>query len=138
MRRREAGFTLIEILIAVAVIGILTAVAIPAYSGYVLRGRLTEAFTALSAVQPRAEEFWSNNRTYAGLPLPAAGANFEYSLDATTSASSYTVIATGKNAALNFSFTIDQNGNRATTAVPQGWTASASCWVDRKGGKCVQ
>jgi type IV pilus assembly protein PilE len=138
MRSREAGFTLIEILIALALIGVLTAVAVPAYTSYVLRGRLTEAFTALSAVQTKAEEFWSNNRTYASLPLPAAGANFDYSLDATTSASSYIVIATGKNAAANFVFTIDQNGNRATTAVPTGWTGSTSCWVDRKGGKCVQ
>jgi type IV pilus assembly protein PilE len=138
MRRRETGFTLIEILIAIAVVAILTAVAVPAYSSYMLRGRLTEAFTALSATQPKAEEFWSNNRTYVGLPLPASGANFDYSLDATTSASSYIVIATGKNAAANFIFTIDQNGNRATTRVPTGWTSSTSCWVDRKGGLCVQ
>lgn len=138
MRRREAGFTLIEILIAIAIIGILTAVAVPAYSSYVMRGRLTEAFTALSATQPRAEEFWSNNRTYAGLPLPASSANFDYALDATTSASSYIVIATGKKSAANFIFTIDQNGNRATTRVPTGWTGSTSCWVDRKAGTCVQ
>jgi type IV pilus assembly protein PilE len=138
MRRREAGFTLIEILIAVTLVGILSAVAIPSYANYVLRGRLTDAFTALAAVQPRAEEFWSNNRTYVGLPVPPSRANFDYALGAATSASSYTVTATGKGAAAGFGFTIDQNGNRATTAVPSGWTASTSCWVDRKGGKCVQ
>lgn len=138
MRRREAGFTLIEILIAIALIGILSAVAIPSYSSYVLRGRLTEAFTTLAAVQPRAEEFWSNNRTYVGLPVPASSANFDYALDAATSASSYKITATGKGSAASFVFTIDQNGNRATTGVPSGWTSSTSCWVDRKGGQCVQ
>jgi type IV pilus assembly protein PilE len=138
MRRREAGFTLIEILIAITLIGILSAVAIPSYSSYVLRGRLTEAFTGLAAIQPRAEEFWSNNRTFVGLPVPANSAYFDYALDTTTSASSYTVSATGKGSAAGFIFTIDQNGNRATTGVPSGWTSSTTCWVDRKGGKCVQ
>jgi type IV pilus assembly protein PilE len=136
MRRRQAGFTLIEVLIAIAIIGILSAVAIPSYSGYVLRGRLTEAFTALSAMQPKAEEFWSNNRTYVGLTLPDATANFSYSAD--LSASGYTITATGAGPAADFKYTIDQNGNRVTTSAPAGWTASPTCWVDRKGGQCVQ
>ncbi|ALK97482.1 fimbrial protein [Massilia sp. WF1] len=138
MGRREAGFTLIEILIALALIGILSAVAIPAYGSYVLRGRLTEAFTTLSAIQPKAEEYWSNNRTYVGLPVPASSDYFDYALSADTSDSSFKLTATGKGMAGQFVFTIDQNGSRATTGVPSGWTGSSSCWVDRKGGKCVQ
>lgn len=136
MRRREAGFTLIEVLIAIVIVGILSAVAIPSYTSYVLRGRLTDAFTSLSAMQPKAEEFWSNNRTYEGLPLPAASPNFSYSAE--LSASGYTITATGVGKAADFVFTIDQNGNRSTTGVPPGWTASNNCWVDRKGGQCVQ
>jgi type IV pilus assembly protein PilE len=136
MRRRVAGFTLIELLIAIVIIGILSAVAIPSYSSYVLRGRLTEAFTSLSVMQPKAEEFWSNNRTYVGLPLPAATANFSYT--AALTPSSYTITATGAGPAASFVYTIDQNGNRATTGAPSGWTTSTNCWVDRKGGQCVQ
>ena len=47
------GFTLIEVMITIAIVGILTAVALPLYSDYVIRGRLTEAFTALGGAQPR-------------------------------------------------------------------------------------
>jgi type IV pilus assembly protein PilE len=136
MRRRETGFTLIEVLIAIVIVGILSAVAIPSYSNYVVRGRLTEAFTALSAMQPKAEEFWSNNRTYANLPLPTDTDNFKYT--AALAVDSYTITATGSGKTADFKFTIDQNGNRATPGAPAGWITSTSCWVDRKGGQCVQ
>jgi type IV pilus assembly protein PilE len=136
MRRRETGFTLIELMITIAIVAILSAVAIPAYGNYVQRGRLTEAFTMLSAMQPKAEEQWSNNRTYAGLQLPTNTVNFSYTADLKDS--SYTITASGINKMADFEFTIDQNGNRATTRVPTGWTASTSCWIDRKGGQCVQ
>jgi type IV pilus assembly protein PilE len=134
--RRQAGFTLIEVLIAIVIVGILSAVAIPSYSSYVLRGRLTEAYTALSVMQPKAEEFWSNKRTYVGLPLPTDTATFSYTGD--LSVSGYTITATGAGSAADFVFTIDQNGNRATSHAPAGWTTNANCWVDRKGGQCVQ
>ena len=51
MKRQQAGYTLVEIMPAVAIIAIITAVGMPAYSGYVKRGRLTEAFTGLGAVK---------------------------------------------------------------------------------------
>ena len=142
MTKRQAGFTLIEIMIAVAVIGILTAIALPSYNGYMMRARLSEAFTGLSGAQPKLEQHWSNERTYAGFDtaagqMPQASQNFTFTLT-TATASSYVLTATGRNGAANFSFTIDQNGNRVTTGVPSGWTSSTTCWVDRKEGKCAQ
>jgi type IV pilus assembly protein PilE len=58
------GFSLIELLVAMAIAGILTAIALPQYREYILRTRLTEGFSALAGVQPLAEHFWSNNRTF--------------------------------------------------------------------------
>ncbi|MYN18979.1 prepilin-type N-terminal cleavage/methylation domain-containing protein [Rugamonas sp. FT107W] len=138
MKRVQQGFTLIEIMVSVAIVGILMAVAIPAYSDYVIRGRLSEAFTALGGAQPAAEQYWSNNRKYDGFDgtsaFPAATANFRYTYTAT--ASSYTLTATGIGKMNGFVYTIDQNGTHATTGSPTGWGVSTSCWVDHKGGAC--
>ena len=143
MKQNTSGFTLIELMIVVAVIGILGAIAIPAYGSYLMRGRLTEAFSGLSAVQLSAEEYWSNKHTYAGFELdtpsrmPPDSTNFQFSYSGATP-SAYLVTATGRGQAAGFTFTIDQGGKRATTTVPAGWTRNLTCWIDRKGGQCVQ
>ena len=138
IKRIQNGFTLIEVMVTVAIVGILMAVAIPAYSDYVTRGRLSEAFTALGGAQPAAEQYWSNKRSYVDFDkvstFPGTTANFSYTLAATVS--SYTITATGTGKAAGFVFTVTQDGTRATTASPVGWGTSTSCWVDHKGGAC--
>jgi type IV pilus assembly protein PilE len=146
MKRAAQGFTLVEIMITVAIVGILTAVALPAYRDYVLRARLTEAFSGLAGIQPSAEQLWANTRSFATLAtvlprlLPTDTATFTYAASDLT-ASTYTVTATGAAQASGFVFTINQAGTRATTGVPTvptGWTANAACWIDKRGGLCVQ
>jgi len=143
MSKRQAGFSLVELMIAVVVIGVLTAIALPSYNGYVMRARLTEAFTGLAGVQPKMEQHWANTRTYAGFDaaalklMPKDSEHFTFELTE-ASASAYLVTATGQGAAEGFAYTIDQNGNRATTSVPDDWTGNDECWVDRKEGTCAQ
>jgi len=139
--RRAHGFTLVEILVVLAIVGILTAVAVPAYRDYVIRARLTEAFSALGGVQTAAEDYWSSGdaHTYVGFNrMPSNTANFTYALSNAT-ASSFLVTATGAGPMAGFTYTIDQSGNR-TSATPTtlGWGSSTSCWIDRKGAGCVQ
>jgi type IV pilus assembly protein PilE len=143
--RRAGGFTLIEVLIVVAIIGILSAIAVPQYRDYVIRARLTEAFSGLGGVQTGAEEFWNNHHTYSGmdgqnetvLPRTQASSNFTYTLTTGTD-SAFKVTATGRGQMASFVYTIDQNGNRTTVSTANGWGTSTSCWIDRKGGTCVQ
>ncbi len=69
-RSRAAGFTLIEVMITVAIIGILAAIALPAYFTYIKRSRIIEATTALGDIRSQMEKYYMDNRTYVG----AAGA----------------------------------------------------------------
>ncbi len=66
-RKAQQGFTLIELMIVVAIIGILAAVAIPAYQDYTIRARVSEAVNVASAAKTSVSENISNN----GGVLPA-------------------------------------------------------------------
>lgn len=139
MKRGAYGFSLIEIMIAVVIVGILTAVALPSYRDYVTRSRLTEAFAALGAAQAGAEQFWSNEHTFAGFDgvssFPPNTANFSYVLT-TATASTYTINAVGAGPVAGFIYSVDQNGGRATPGAPGGWTVNGACWSDRRDGSC--
>jgi type IV pilus assembly protein PilA len=67
MKRLQQGFTLIELMIVVAIVGILAAIALPAYQDYVVRSKMSEAEAAIAACKTSVAEYVS---THAGaLPL---------------------------------------------------------------------
>lgn len=62
---QQAGFTLIEILIVVAIVGILAAIAVPNYSSYMIDGRRTDAISFLSEAAGEQIRYFSDNNQYA-------------------------------------------------------------------------
>lgn len=63
-RKLQQGFTLIELMVTVAIVGILAAIAIPSYSSYVQKSRRTSATTALLDLASREAKYYSTNNVY--------------------------------------------------------------------------
>ena len=141
--RPSRGFTLIELMIVLAIVAILAAIAVPSYTDYIRRGKITDAVSALAGMRVKMEQYFQDNRTYAGAcpvsgtiaPRPAPTANFTFDCP-TLNLSTYVVTATGIASMAGFVYTIDQANNRATTGAPTGWATNATCWVIRKDGSC--
>jgi type IV pilus assembly protein PilE len=141
---RDGGFTLLEVMIVVAIVGILAAIALPNYSDYVKRGKIIEATQRLSDARTKFEQFYLDNRTYAGgcaeppQALGDLGGHSPFTLTCAATATTYTVTATGVPAqgmdAL-FVYTIDQTNTKNSTG-PAGWGAGVGCWATRKDGSC--
>lgn len=134
------GLTLIELMIAVAIVAILAAVAVPQYTAYITRSRVPDATSALATKQVQMEQFFQDNRTYVGAPACAndttTSKHFSFTCSA-SSASAFTLTATGRGAMAGFAYTVNQ-ANAKTTTVPtdSGWTGSTTCWVTKKDGSC--
>ena len=61
---QKNGFTLLEMIVVVAIIGVLAAVAIPVYRGYLIRSRASEAYTILQGIRDREEAYFSEYKRY--------------------------------------------------------------------------
>jgi type IV pilus assembly protein PilE len=144
---QSRGFTLIELMITIAIIAILAAVAVPAYNDYVLRGKMTEAFNGLSDFRVRMEQFYQDNRRYDGGGLGGCGAaaptgtkyfTFACAPDATLPSQTYLATATGVDGqgTTGFAYTINEKAQRVTTAVATGWANQNCGWVRRRDGAC--
>ncbi|GAB3495588.1 type IV pilin protein [Curvibacter fontanus] len=142
LARRHKGFTLIEVLIVVAIIGILAAVALPSYNDYVTRGKIPDATSNLAVMRVRLEQFYQDNKTYVNAPdcnnNTTASKYFAFACTTPGSANGYVLQATGVGTMAGFAYNIDQSNNRTTVSVPAGWALPSpnTCWTVRKGGVC--
>jgi len=156
-RRREAGFTLIELMITVAIVAILAAVALPAYFKYIARGKLVSMTNTLAGARTAMEQFYQDNRQYTSvgsgsstiLSPCADTTNWIKSYDSNTwslscptlTASTYTLTATATGGAINgASYSVDQTNKMSTSSFPTSWgtvpASGSGCWLMKVGDSC--
>jgi type IV pilus assembly protein PilE len=141
-----AGFTLLEALTALVIVGVLAAIAVPSWRSHLLKARRADAIAALIAVQKAQDQYFGRHARYAvatqlavappdGLGLEATSANGLYGIALETSADGLDYRATaraltqqGQSADTRCAeFSIDHNGQRRATDAG-GTDRSADCW----------
>jgi len=152
-RRTLAGFTLLEVMITVVIVGILASIALPSYNYFITRSRITEATNTLSNMRTQMEKWFMDHRSYddgtgkcgieAAVPNLIAtyngDANNKFAIDCPAVAqSAYRLRATGGGTMAGFVYEINEQNVKKTTGLPGGWTlpSPSTCWVLRKDGSC--
>lgn len=145
------GFTLVEVMTVVALLGILAAIAIPAYNNYVIRGKLVDASTQLASARIKMEQFFQDYRAYDNPASPcqtvggvAAGIPptkyFTFSCSNLTP-TTYIITAQSNvnqglgNSAGDYTYTIDDTNAKATTKFA-GQSSAFTCWIMKQGDTC--
>ncbi|MFN4116268.1 MAG: type IV pilin protein [Inhella sp.] len=149
MRKSQAGFSLVELMIAVAIVGVLAAVAIPSYRDYVRRGQIPDALAALSDYRIKLETYYQDYRNYGvgndcavsssaawkNFTAPA-GSKFAYKCATTDSGQGFLLTATGKtgSAVAGHEYTLDHNNSKVTVSF-KGAASGKACWLVN-GSEC--
>ncbi|ATE75707.1 type IV pilus assembly protein PilE [Pseudomonas frederiksbergensis] len=131
MRRSNRGFTLIEIMIVIAIIGIVITIGYPSLTEYVKKGRRTEVAGLLSEQAQILERFYSKNNVYTNATGLSAGNDF-YTITPTLTDQTFLLTATRKAGSTMASdkcgdFTLTNTGVRSMVNAASG-LATKDCW----------
>lgn len=134
--KRLYGFTLIELMIVVAVIGILAAIAYPNYTEYVTRSKRSDAKTALLQVQLAEEKWRANHITYGtlseiGVSSTSPNGYYTIAISGTPNATTYKFTATPRapfSDATCGTFAVNQDGKTTSSSVQTTAPKVNDCW----------
>jgi type IV pilus assembly protein PilE len=159
--RKQNGFTLLELMIVVAIVAILAAIALPSYQDYITRSKFAEATSTLADLRVKMEQYFMDNRRYnvggtagtcgipGGLAPTVPGAKYFTFACASSNAAGagdqqFVITATGIAAqGLNgIAFTVNHANTKATVVTAgtpmadKGYASNAGCWIAKKPSQC--
>jgi type IV pilus assembly protein PilE len=147
-RALQIGFTLIEVMVTVAILAILSAIAIPIYTNYVARSEVQNGVQGLALARTRMEQYFLDNRTYAkngdcGATMPTDDDNPKFDVECSlpdNTGTTYLITATGQTntSMAGVVYTINQLNERTSTITKAGWDTGGTkdCWITRPGEVC--
>lgn len=128
------GFTLIELMVTVAIIGILAAIALPSYGQYLQRTRISAAQTDAMVFVNRLESSFQSSGRYGANGncslTPPDNDFFDLTCTPSADGRGFLLELTGAGALQGFEFSIDQSGNRQTSQF-SGNAVTLNCWAVR-------
>lgn len=132
---KETGFSLLELMTTIGIIGILAVVAIPSYISFTKNGDVANALTTLVNLSTQMEKRYLDLRSYGtnnscGVAAPPAD---KYSFSCSSDGQTYTWTATSSDS--KYQYTINQNGDK-TTKKFDGNNSNDSCWKINENGDC--
>jgi type IV pilus assembly protein PilE len=141
--KKMHGFSLIELMIVVVVVGILAAIAMPAYTDFIARGKIAQGTEALSEAKVRMEQVFNSNRSYKlsdgkcpDFSASISDVPFTIAHDPACTETTFTLKITGKsvNGMSGYWYSINES-NEKKSATPTN-TGTNNCWLMSKGTSC--
>lgn len=143
---KRSGFTLLELMIVVAVLGILAAIALPSYASYLARGKTIDAVAALADYRIKMEQYFQDNRNYGvantGCPVVVDTSKyfvFTCVVGGATPSVSYSATATSIAGSMGsatgaYTYAVDETNAKSTSNF-KGAPVTKFCWLMR-GDEC--
>lgn len=140
--QHQQGFTLTEVMVTLGMVAIISAVALPSYSGYVARSKVPPGLEALASTATRLEQYYQDTGSYGtastcanGMVMPKPSDYYgTVSCSTTSSGQGFDLTITGTGALVGYKYSINHRGERKTLEHPKG-VPTGNCWSVR-GATC--